>query len=984
MCYNAFAYTRRIFIIMDENKSARDNLTKPYKKKMAPIDIFKKVLLITAVVGGVLLVGITMYVLTMLKDMPEIEETILQNYAISSEIYDQDNKLVASLHGVENRMPVKIDEISKEAKETILSVEDKRFYKHKGIDPIRLGGAVIANFKDGFGSQGGSTITQQLSKISFFDPKDISIKRKVQEAMVSLKMERSYDKDEILEMYLNKIYFGKGAYGIEAAAKTFFNVSASELTYHQSAVLAGVIQNPWANSPTNHPVNSGKRYKTVLMLMDNNNVISKDERQKLLDDFEENGFQLDLSFTGDKEVRKYASYLDNVFEEALNVLDIRNQEALIYSGGYKIYTSLDTRIQDKMEDVYADDTKFPKGKGDKIIQSAMIVIDPKTGEIKGLIGGRNQETARGFNRATQAYRQPGSAFKPIGVFGAALEMGYTPASVFDDYPKAYPNYVNKVDKPIVFKNIDNRSRGLVSMRRVLTDSINVCSVRALEKIGIENGFMFAQDLGITSLVGSGQANDMGYSLALGGLTYGVSPLELTSAYAAFANGGVKTDTHSINKIEDYYGKLLYEHKPKESQVMSPESAYLMTSMLQSAVSEGTGVKANFGSWPIAGKTGTTSYNADVWFVGYTPKLIGGVWMGYDKEETMSYVYGGTHAAPIWKEIMEAAHEGIAPTGFKTPSGIVSIAIDTKSGLLPSEFTPPEYIRTEIFNSEFAPTEISKAWISIPSVPPGVFLVREEPWQNEGFDVVPEDAKLEAPNYVDPNSPGGENNQEPDKQLLEFRVNGEITTKDKDAPNKDFKLSWNWVHVKDEGLVFDIHRSDSWGFTPSPYTRIDTIKGLSYTDKELNSDNEYFYKIIAFNNETKERLALSNTVAFSTNPKNPDKDPKPPVDEMETIPSPQASVSPKKEGNKYIMQLKWTIPDNSAGGYEFLIFRGTEPGFTTSSSNQINSNQKVTGRSFNDNNVEKGNSYFYKVVTLKTGTNRTSSPSNEIRVGIPEE
>lgn len=971
---------------MKEDKSARDILTKPYKKKLTPLDIFKKALLIFLIVGGVFFISATVYVLSTLKDMPEIKKTILQNYAISSEIYDQDDNLVASLHGVENRMPVKLDEISQEAIDTILSVEDKRFYKHPGIDSVRLLGAVVANLKDGFGSQGGSTITQQLSKISFFDPKDISIKRKVLEAIVALKMERAYEKDEILEMYLNKIYFGKGAYGIEAAAKTFFNVSASELTYHQSAILAGAIQNPFANSPLNHPINSGKRYKTVLMLMDNNNIITKEERQKLLDNFEEFGFQLDLSFTGDDETRKFASYLDNVFEEALKVLDLRDQEALIYSGGYKIYTSLDPKIQNKMEEVYADDTKFPKGKNDKIIQSAMIVIDPHTGEIKGLIGGRKQETARGFNRATQALRQPGSAFKPIGVFGAALEMGYSPATVFDDYPKAFPDG----EKTIVFKNIDNRSRGLTPMRRVLTDSINVCSVKALEKIGVENGFMFAQDLGITSLVGSGPINDKGYSLALGGLTYGVSPLELTSAYSAFANGGIKNETHSIRKIEDYYGKLLYENKSKGSQVMSPQTAYLMTSMLQSAVSEGTGVKANFGNWPIAGKTGTTSFNADVWFVGYTSELIGGVWMGYDKEETMSYVYGGTHAAPIWKEIMAAAHEGKTPTKFKTPPGIVSVTIDTKSGLLPSELTPAEYTRTEIFNQEFVPTEISKAWISIPGYP-GTFLVREEPWQDAGFNVIPEDAKLEVPAHLEPTIDEEGNVSLPESQLPSFNIKGEAIYNKGETTVKGFKLSWNWINDKKDGLVFDLHRSENAGFTANPSTRIGNVKGLTYTDEKIDPEKKYFYKIIAFDKETNTRIALSNEVAFpsgsngGSNGGTPDPEvPKPPVDETETVPSPQLSISPKKEGDNYNMHLKWNIANSNSSNYDFLIYRGTEPGFPASSSNQLNSGQRVTGTTFNDNNVEKGNTYFYKVVAFKKGTNNSSSPSNEIRVGIPKE
>lgn len=976
---------------MKNKSSQRDLLTKPYKKKLKPIDIIKRIFLLAFVMGLLVVIGLTAYILSILKDMPAIEETILQNYAISSEVYDQNDKLVASLHGVENRMPVEISEISDAAIKTILSVEDKRFYKHKGVDPIRLMGAVAANIKGGFGAQGGSTITQQLSKVSFFDPKDISIKRKAQEAITSLKLERSYTKDEILEMYLNKIYFGKGAYGIEAAAKTFFNTTAAELDYHQSAVLAGVIQNPWANSPDNHPVNAGKRYKTVLMLMDNNNVITKEERQKLLDQFEEEGFRLDLSFKGEKDTRKFASYIDYVFEEALNLLDLRDQEALIYSGGYKIYTTMDENIQSKMEEVYSDDNLFPKGKADKKIQSAMVVIDPSTGAVRGLIGGRDQETARGFNRATQALRQPGSAFKPIAVFGPALELGYTPASVFDDYPKAYPNYVNNKESSIVFKNIDNRSRGLISMRRVLTDSINVCSVKALDEIGIENGFMFAQDLGITSLAGTGSKNDMVYSLALGGLTYGVSPLELTAAYSAFANKGVKADTHSIRKIENYYEDLLYEHKDKNNKVMSEETAYLMTSMLQSAVAEGTGVKANFGGWPIAGKTGTTSYNADVWFVGYTSELVAGVWMGYDREETMSNVYGGTHAASIWKAVMETAHEGKSPKQFTAPAGIVRLTVDSKSGLLPSELTPPEYRVSEIFNKDFAPTEISRAWISIPSVPPGVFLVREHPWQEEGFDVVPEDAVLEPPDYANPLYQGENPLPQPGEELPSFTIKGEEVA-------GGVKLSWNWTEEREEGLIFDIHRSDSAGFTPSPGSRIGNTGGLTYTDQGIDLEKKYYYKIIAYNTLSDQRLALSNTIAFPPNGNgnngnngnsngsngNVDTNNGSSSKEESSIPAPNLSITPKREGGNFIMQLNWTLPEASGSGYEFLIFRDNEPGFPLSSSNQINANQRVTSTTFSDNKVEKGKTYFYKVVTLKTGTNSSSQASNEVRVGLPAE
>lgn len=978
---------------MRDKNSAREHLTKPYKRKLKAIDILKRILLLVFVIGLIAVVGVTGYVLKTLKDMPEIEETILHDYAISSEIYDQNDKLVASLHGVENRMPVEIGEISDAAIKTILSVEDKRFYKHKGVDPIRIMGAVAANIKGGFGAQGGSTITQQLAKVSFFDPKDISIKRKLQEAITSMKMEKSYSKDEILEMYLNKIYFGKGAYGIEAAAKTFFNTTAAELDYHQSAVLAGVIQNPWANSPDNHPVNAGKRYKTVLMLMENNNVLSKEERQKLLDKFDEEGFRLDLSFKGEKDTRKFASYIDYVFEEALNLLDLRDQEALIYSGGYKIYTTMDEAIQSKMEEVYSDDAMFPKGKADKKIQSAMVVIEPSTGAVKGLIGGRDQETARGFNRASQALRQPGSAFKPIAVFGPALELGYTPASVFDDYPKAYPNYVGNRESSIVFKNIDNRSRGLTSMRRIITDSINVCSVKALDAIGIENGFMFAQDLGITSLAGTGANNDMGYSLALGGLTYGVSPLELTAAYSAFANNGLKAETHSIRKIENYYEEPLYEYKDRSNRVMSAETAYLMTSMLQSAVAEGTGVKANFGGWPIAGKTGTTSYNADVWFVGYTAELVAGVWMGYDKEETMSYVYGGTHAAPIWKAVMESAHQGRTPKNFTAPAGIVRLTVDSKSGLLPSELTPPEFRVSEIFNKEFAPSEISQAWISIPSVPPGVFLVREEPWQEEGFDVVPEDAVLEPPDYANPLYQGENPLPQPEGELPSFVIRGE------EIP-AGIKLTWNWIEDREDGLIFDIHRSESSYFSPSPGTRIGNTGGLTFTDQGISAGKQYYYKIIAYNTLSDQRLALSNTLAFPEEEKSQEGNnnnggstggpsdnngqgiEKP--DTSSSLPAPNLSITPKREGGKFVMQLNWTIPDSAGGGIEFLIFRDQEPGFPISSTNQINADQRITSTTFSDNKVENGKTYFYKIVALKTGSNTSSSPSNEVRVGLPAE
>ena len=341
------------------------------------------------------------------------------------------------------------------------------------------------------------------------------------------------------------------------------------------------------------------------------------------------------------------------------------------------------------------------------MQSALVVLDPHTGGIRSLIGGRNQQGERQFNRAVHATRQPGSAMKPVAVYGPALEKGYGPATVLDDYPEQYDSGQGSK----TFVNYDNYYRGLISMRTAIQYSVNTVAVKMLQRIGVAEGFNFAKSLGITSLVESGPANDMTLSLALGGLTKGVSPLELTAAYGAFANEGIYVKPYAIRRIEDKDGNIIYENKISKKVVMSPQTAYLMNDMLQTVVNSGTGTRAKMPDRPVAGKTGTTSYNVDAWFVGYTPDLVCSVWLGYDKKENMSSVYGGNYGAPIWKKSWKSPTV-TSPAASKcritlAPWWLITIR------LLPSAYTPAKYRVAEKFNSAYLPTEVSNVWVETP-------------------------------------------------------------------------------------------------------------------------------------------------------------------------------------------------------------------------------------------------------------------------------
>ncbi|MDX9871182.1 MAG: PBP1A family penicillin-binding protein [Clostridia bacterium] len=743
---------------MISRKEKREQEKQAKRSKRSIWGIVKKIILFF-LIFILLITGVgTAYAVHYLKNLPLPDTGGLDNYAMTSYAYDSKGDLITELHGEENRIPVELGEVAPIMIQAILAIEDQRFYTHPGIDPYRIAGAFVANAKAKKIIQGGSTITQQLVGMTKLDRREKTYRRKLQEALTAIKVEQEYKKDDILEIYLNLVYFGHGSYGIEAAAQTYFGKRAKDLNAVQSALLAGIVQNPYKHSPLLHPEAAKDRRAVVLSAMADFLAITPEEAAALAKT------PLDLSeeSTNKVAVYKYQSFSDHVVEEALTALGLEDEPGRLYTGGYKIYTTLDTQIQEKMEEVYANPANFPQGKGDEIIQSAMTLLDPHTGEIKGIVGGRQQDKRkRIFNRATQSYRQPGSAFKPVVVFGPALERGYSPASVLDDYPRAYNAGNNKIWAP---RNYDNRYRGLVSMRTAAKYSINVWSVKMLNLIGVEAGYAFAENLGFSGLVPSGRSNDKGLAIALGGLTKGVTPLEMAGAYAAFANEGEYLKPYAITKILDQAGEIVYEHEPAPKRVMSEETAYLVTDMLRTAVTEGTGRQAQLGDRPVAGKTGTSTDTKDAWFIGYTADLIAAVWLGYDQpKEMVGVVGGGYNAGPIWKQVMETAHQSRPVRDFAQPDGVMTVAIDQKSGLLAGENTPPEAVGTELFNKENVPKEISAAWVRAevcadsgqaltPDCPGAVtklFLRRPVPWTTEGLPpqfrgAVPEDASLEMP------------------------------------------------------------------------------------------------------------------------------------------------------------------------------------------------------------------------------------------------
>ncbi len=612
----------------------------------------------------------------------------------STTIYDRYDQAATEVFVDQNRTPVSLAELPPYLSQAFVAAEDNRFYEHSGIDPVGIARALLADLRSGSAEEGGSTITQQLVKNAFLSD-DKSLRRKIQEAILAMEAEHYYTKQEILEFYLNRIFFGNGAYGVQAASQFYFSKSAKDLDLAESALLAGIVRSPNNYNPIASPDLAKSRQETVLDQMVKYGAITQQNAAQAKQE------QLQYH-EGVQGTYQYPYYTDEVVSETESILQQQGMtldaaQNLIYNGGLQIYTALNEPAQNKMESVFANKASFPPNYNGQQVQGAMVLIDQHTGQIQALVGGRQHSVARPFNRVTQAERQPGSSIKPIVVYSPALEKGYTEALVQDDAPAVFG--------PKTFYNDDDTYRGPITMRTALEDSINTYAVKLLDLIGVDYGYDFAAKFGITSLDPN---NDKNLSLALGGITNGISPLAMTAAYAAIANQGIYIKPYCVRKILDSNGGLLYEAKPQQQAAISPRTAYIMTDLLESVVKVGTGTNAQLDR-PVAGKTGTTSGKADAWFIGYTPEYTAAVWTGFDQEENMENlpdVFGATYPALAWKAVMQTATQGLPVTDFPMPAGLIKVAIDNKTGLLPSTGTPAGEVEYDVFVQGTAPTQYS--------------------------------------------------------------------------------------------------------------------------------------------------------------------------------------------------------------------------------------------------------------------------------------
>ena len=673
----------------------------------------KKVLLtiLAALIGVLLLFCAAFYVFFDVPDWQKLDISKLSALAQTSSMYDMNGELMSELRGSENRIIVSLDEIPLHTRQAFIAAEDLRFYDHRGIDVYRILGALRSNLKSGSLAEGASTITQQLAKLTHLSAEK-TIRRKLEEINLAFQIEKVYNKDEILAMYLNTVYFGRGAYGIQAAAQAYFGVDAEELTLNQSASLAAIIKAPSIYAPHISPSNNRSRRQYILSVMAENGFISQEEKQAALD-------ESIWVLAQEAEKQLYSWYIDEALRESAELLDLSADEVI--QGGFKIYTAYDARLQTIADEVYADSSFFPAAASDGTpIQSAMAVVDTNNGAVLAMIGGWDYTVRRGLNRATQMRRQPGSALKPLAVYGPALELGYTTASVLLDEKTSFGGYTPR--------NAGDRYYGLVTMRTAIRNSLNTTAVRLLEEIGLDASIQYLNKMGIPT-----RNSDRNLSLALGSMTYGVTPVELAAAYVPYANGGIYHQPYCVERIETVDGSNVYERKDSGKQVLSAQNAFLMTSLLQSVVSSGTGTRMLAANTPIAGKTGTVSMtggNRDIWMTAYTPEISVAVWMGYDqtdaKHKISNGITGGRNTASLAAAFFKKAYADREKPDFSQPDGLVWLTLDKRaltsrgSIMLASDKTPKEYRLSEVFAASNRPYAVSDIW-QAPDAPSSFYV-----------------------------------------------------------------------------------------------------------------------------------------------------------------------------------------------------------------------------------------------------------------------
>lgn len=681
-------------------------------------------------------------VIAIIKSTPEIDSDVINNLKQSSKIYDKDGNYIEQLVDpiVGDRQVISIKDMPKYLPNAFIAIEDERFRQHNGIDVKRILGAFVHDIATMSKAQGGSTITQQLIR-NYALTKKKNWSRKIQEAYMAIQLEKKLSKDQILEDYLNIICLGGNKYGVESASLYYFGKHAKDLNVAESALLAGMTQAPEHYSPYNNTKTPNvyiNRQRTVLKKMYQLGFITQKEYTDACN------YKLVFT-TNTSSTTKYQWFLESAINQVASdyasTYNVSKQDAYskLRTGGYKITLTLDQYLQKTAEDTVNDSSYYPifkdkswstftRNSKDKPLvepQVAAVLMDNSTGEVRAIVGGRGDHPLQSLNRATQVARQPGSSIKPLSVYSPSLENKLiTPATILDDSPMP-SDFVNANKwNP---QNDDGKFRGNVTVRQAVADSINIPAIKVLQTLGVDTSIKYLTNNFHLSTIQTKQVNghdDRNLpSLALGGLTNGVTPLEMAAAYSAFANGGIYSEPCFYTKVVDSKGNTILERKPKQSRALSPQAAYVMTDILKSVIKEGTAIKANLGSMPAGGKTGTSDNHKNGWFDGFTPYYTCIVWMGHDDltKYITSYatkddatgktlpasanisLVGGT-CVPIWKNIMLAANNGLANKDFTKPSGVVQAQVCAVSGKAPSDYCGSN-VRTELFIEGTEPTQI---------------------------------------------------------------------------------------------------------------------------------------------------------------------------------------------------------------------------------------------------------------------------------------
>ncbi|MZQ76123.1 MAG: penicillin-binding protein [Peptoclostridium sp.] len=777
-----------------------DNSNKKLKKKRK----FGAKSILSTFIVLFLLLGVTAggIIFAVLKNTSPIDPSNIQNMLDdSSFIYDKDGNLIEKVHSDSFRSVVSIETMPKDLQNAFIAIEDERFYKHHGVDPKRIIGAVIYDLKTMSKAQGASTITQQLAK-NIYLTHEKTYTRKIKDMYYALELERYLTKDQILEMYLNTIYLGRGATGAQAAAQTYFSKDVSELNVAECAIIAGITKNPSRYSPfTTEKIASGESLDNIQLIFYPNStkaesipaeesaLFSQMLSKGLIDKFQYDqlnkgeivvrkavlnpssverqltvlGKMLELGFIsqeqydeaksypieikiGSKSASGISSYFGDlvkkqVLQELITEKGFSEDEArdTLYKGGLRIYSTMDMNMQKIVEKEFENPANFPgsfkDSSGTVQPQASMVIMDPKNGEVRALVGGRMIGGTKIFNRAINP-RQPGSAIKPLAAYLPALDKGMTAATIIDDSP----HYDDKGN--LWPRNYDRKYGGPSTMRALLTRSSNVGTVKLAEMLStskaqsVKTMISYLEKLGISTIVKSKDnpsINDENFSLSMGGMSKGVTNLELTAAYGAIANSGVHNEPIFFTRAETANGDVLLENKPKTRKVVSAQVAFILQDLMKSVVEDGTGSRAKIANMPVAGKTGTTSNNYDAWFVGYTPYYVGATWIGSDLPRELST--GSKMSAMLWSKIMSQVHSGLPAKQFDQPDGIIKVSICSVSGKLASS-NCGGHVKSEVFASGTEP----KSYCSLSHYVAPVEPVEEQPTDANGLS--PNEAEWE--------------------------------------------------------------------------------------------------------------------------------------------------------------------------------------------------------------------------------------------------